>query len=458
VEYWTAKRADYLSAEKGTINKVDVDLTVALCFPNSYYVGMSNLGLHTLYRYINQQDNIKAERAFFDRDTRPETIETGRSLQDFSCVGFSVSYELDYENLLSMLRLSKIPLLSSERTERHPLVFAGGFVTFFNGRPLFPFVDFLFLGECESTIQNVLDLLVSYPRTLSKKELLETLSHIDGVYVPGISTQYVPLIMPDINLYETHSSIITPFTEFKNMNLVEIARGCFHSCRFCVSGHVYKTTRVRTAQSVIAACEDGLRYTNKVGMIAGAPSDYPHLKEILEYIEKQGIEISFSSLRASSISDELLDVLARQGKESLTLAPETGSEELRASISKLIANKVFIDIAHRAKKKNFKKLKLYIMIGLPGESDQNCVETVDFIKVMSQILPVRVSMTPFIPKPGTPFQDHILIEKALLKERIRFFRKHLIGKNISLQFDGVRTAEKQALFAKGDERLLEYFV
>jgi radical SAM superfamily enzyme YgiQ (UPF0313 family) len=457
-EYWIDKRYELLSSEKGTIQKVDIALRIALCYPNSYFVGMSNLGFHTAYRYFNRADESKAERAFYENGSRPFTIETGRALNDFHAIGFSCSFELDYENVLRMLSLSKIPLYRRERSRSHPLIFLGGFTTFFNFAPLEPFVDFILVGESEPLFAPVCDILIQYAKNkVSKTEALRALSLIDGLYVPERNNTISLQSVPTLDTSDTSSCIVTPHTEFNNTFLIEIARGCYHGCKFCVSGHAYSSIRTRSIDTVKSMCERVFPYTKRIGFIASAPSDYPWMPELIEYIETNTIDATFSSLRASSIDERLLKLFARHRKKTLTLAPETGSERLRTYIGKNIMNNTFYEVARNAKKHGFQKIKLYIMIGLPGEEAIDREQTVSFIDHISKILPLRISMTPFIPKPKTPFGNCYLLDRRALKEHISFYKKSLSKNSIRLRFDGIRLAEKQALYAKGDEHTLTDF-
>lgn len=459
-EYWIDKRRDLLSSEKGTIQKVDIALRIALCYPNSYYVGMSNLGFHTAYRYFNLPENSKAERAFYEGGHKPLTVETGRALNDFHAIGFSSSFELDYENILRMLFLSKIPLWRTERFSSHPLVFLGGFTTFFNYAPLRPFVDFTFVGESELLFALVTDVLVRYAKKqFSREDALRALSLIEGVDVSDYTDSVSAQTVPSIDTVDTSSCIVTPHTEFSDTFLIELARGCYHGCKFCVSGHVYSSVRVRNISIVKAMCERAFAYTKRIGFIASAPSDYPYMPELIDYIEAMGIDATFSSLRASSIDERLLRLFARHRKKTLTLAPETGSERLRECIGKRIANNTFYDVVQNAKKHGFQRIKLYIMIGLPGEEAVDRQATVSFINQIARILPLRISISPFIPKPKTPFAEYSLLAKKELKEHMLFYKKMVLStkRSIRLQFDGIPLAEKQAFYAKGDESTLVDF-
>ena len=253
--YWNDRRKELLPHEVGAIYKVDVDVTIALCFTNSYAVGMSNLGFHTAYWYFNLPENVKAERAFFEQNAQPLTLESGRPLSAFPLVGFSINFELDYLNFLRMIHLSRIPVFREQRTENHPLIFIGGFMTYFNIRPLIPFIDFAFMGDSEELFVYVNAVLIRSVREGWKREaLLRRLARIDGIFVPQFSEKATPQIIEDLNTFETVSRIISPHTEFKNMFLIEIVRGCFHQCNFCIAGHAYGPPRVRDVTHVIAAC------------------------------------------------------------------------------------------------------------------------------------------------------------------------------------------------------------
>ncbi len=455
-EYWTNRRAYLLSHEKGAIQKIDDAVRIALCFPNSYYVGMSNLGFQSAYWHFNLPENVKAERAFSEENEKPLTLETGRALDAFTAVAFSISFELDYVNVLHMLASSKIPLAREARRDHHPLVFAGGFITQFNYQPLIPFVDFILVGECEDLFLSVTSELVRYTttRATTKQEFLKRLSMIEGVFVPAYPKDVVPLVA-NIDECETVSHVVTPFSEFKDMFLIELSRGCFHACNYCVSAYVYNKVRARNVDDVIASCKKGLALTSKIGFIASAPSDYPEIEALCAFLEKENVRVSFSSLRANTITRPLIKLLVRSGQRILTLAPETGSEVLRKNMNKNIRDDVFFTVAGMAKEEGIRKIKLYMMIGLPGETEDDITMNISFIKKMAEILPTRVSVTPFIPKPKTPFEECSIASKSVLREKIRAMRTHLKKmKKVTIAFDGVKTAERQAAFAKGDRTLL----
>ena len=459
--YWIAKRKELLEKETGTINKVDLSVKLVLCFPNSYFIGMSNLGFHSAYAAFNEHPEVRAERAFYENSEEPVCLESGRALNAYNVIGFSVSFELDFENIAHILKIARINPNRQMRAKNDPLIFVGGFTTFFNIKPLYPIVDFALTGESETVFPLISEALVEYHNSvlMTKFDFLKKISGISGVFVPGLSKQYKPLILEDLNPYDTCSKIVSSETEFKDMFLVELARGCFHACNFCVSGHVYSKPRVRTIDNILRMCEEGAKVTDRFGFIAAAPSDYPALDELCDYFEERRSFISFSSLRATSVSKRLLQFLFMKGQKSITLAPESGSEKLRYAVNKKISDNVFFEVVNNAAKTGFFKLKLYMMIGLPEETNEDLEKTVIFLEKIAKILPVAVSLTPFVPKPCTPFAEYEIVDKKILKNKIMFLRKALrLNKRIALRFDGVATAHKQAKFAKGDESLLEKYL
>lgn len=456
VESWTAKRRALLADELGTIQKVDESLKIALAFPNSYFIGMSNLGFHTAYQAFNQHSHTKAERVFYEKNTRPCTLETNRTLRAFHAIGFTVSFELDYDHILEMLDCSKIARLNTQRQERDPLIFAGGFVTFFNYKPLIPIMDFIVVGEAEEVFSPLAEILLRFAEgECEKQETLQALSRCAGVFVPEYNNKVTTQYVEDLNKYETVSRIVTPHTEFKNMYLIELARGCFHSCKFCVSGNVYAKTRVRDVSQIIKSIAHGQEITNRFGFIASAPSDYPAIDTLLEFLEEQEVFFSFSSLRVTSITKVLLEKLAKSGQRTLTLAPESGSERLRFAIGKDIPDETFMRVVLWAKAVGYKNVKLYMMIGLPEETENDILLLTHFVRDVAKMLPVRVSITPFIPKPRTPFAQYSIDSKAALKKKVSTIRKKCSRTSrIRIQCDSLIQAAKQALYAKGDEELL----
>lgn len=449
--------------EIGTIKKGAPKIRVALIYPNSYWVGMSNLGLHTIYHELNRRRDTGCERVFFSpRSRKPHlSIETQRPISKFDCLAISCSFELDYLNILKMLHLAKIPIRSKERPGRFPLIMAGGVFTFFNFRPLANFVDFFVVGEAEEAIHEVMDVISSlFPVTSyqKKQKLLQNLAGVDGVYVPGIS-QKVKARRIDVNRYDTVSRILSPYTEFKNMYLIELSRGCNRGCKFCLTGSVYGRMRTRDLQRILRAADEGLRHTKRIGLVAAAVSDYPQIDELCQRLSAKGARLSVSSLRPDSLSSALLESLVQSGQRTITIAPEVGSEKLRFFLNKSITDDQVLDAISRARDRGMKRAKLYFMIGLPTETSKDISSLIDLIKRVARILPVKCSITPFIPKPKTPFGDYEIEDKRSLKAKLYEIRGKLKRcPRVSIISESLNRSLLQARLAKGDEKVLESFI
>ncbi len=452
-----------IRSEIGTVKKRAPKLKVALIYPNSYWVGMSNLGFHTIYHELNRREDSGCERAFFSPSPRkpPLSLESQKPLSKFDILAISCSFELDYPNVLQMIRQARIPLWSKERAGGYPLIMAGGCFTFFNFRPLANFVDCFVVGEAEETIHEVMDAISTrHPVTSyqKKRKLLEKLAEIEGVYVPGVSGD-VRIRRIDVNRHDTVSRIISPYTEFKNMYLIELSRGCDRGCKFCLTGCVYGGMRTRSLPRILASCQVGLRYTRRIGLVAAAASDYPEIDELCQRLQGMGAKISVSSLRPDSLTPALLEALFGSGQRTITIAPEAGSQRLRYFINKRITDDQILSAISRAGVCGMKKAKLYFMVGLPTETNDDILNIIELIRRAGRILPIKCSITPFIPKPKTPFGDFKMEDKSSLKAKLGEIRGKLKRyPRISIISEGLNRCLLQAKLAKGDEQVLDSFV
>lgn len=453
-------RLDILHAEKGTIIKEGAKLNVALVFPNTYRVGNVNLGFQTAYKNLNKEENISCERAFLGGE-EPITVEQGRRLADFPVIIFSASFEVDYLNILKILSDAKIPLFRSERTENHPLIILGGGITYFNFRPLLPFADLICLGEGEGLFPTIIENLLDSEkqgRIYDKTEVLRKFSEQEGFLVPGISVEerYKGLI--NVDDYETTSSAISKFGEFGDTFLVEISRGCIRGCKFCLSGHVFEKARFRSREKIMESVKRGLKLTDRIGFVSSMASDYPGIEDILDESIALGARIQVSSVHFLSVSKRLLRILASSGQKMITLAPESGSERLRKYLGKNISDMKILETCRSCKEVGLTKVKLYFMIGLPDEKDEDIEAICNLVRKISAILPVKVSISPFVPKPKTPWANMRFQEVPVLKKKMRKIRKKLMNlKRIRCHFESLKSAELQAELSRGDERsLLKY--
>src|SRR5881296_3363921 len=484
-----------LAAEQGTIRKDwGGRISVALVYPNTYAVGMSNLGFQTIYRHLNAIPDVVCERVFVpdaeDADemrrtaTPPFSLESRRPLTDFHLVGFSVTYEGDYINVLRLLAMAGIPLRAAARRAHDPLVLMGGVCAFSNPEPIAPFMDFVVVGEGE---ELVVELIAAYREGYRDREaFLTSLTTLDGIYVPG---RYDAAYGPDgtlavvaardgapevvvkrrlrnVNAFETVAAVKTPHAEYGHMALLEVGKGCGRGCRFCLEGQVYRPVRHRSVdalrETVARVAASGER---RIGLVGACVSDYPWLADLLKVVEDNGMELSISSIRADSLTDDLVAALARGGHRTLTIAPEAGTERLRRAIRKAITDEQILTACDLVRAHGIPNLKTYFMIGQPTET----LADVEAIPLLAERMLERLrvldpsgkpfgrltlSVSSFVPKPWTPFQwapfdgaEALQAKLEIVKRGARRFS------NVRVLHENPREAALQALLARGDRRV-----
>src|SRR3989475_7840948 len=387
-----------LAAEQGTVYRDwGGRVSIALVYPNTYAVGMSNLGFQTIYRHLNALPAVVCERVFLpepadlDEMRRPSTpplsLESQRPLTDFQLIGFSVTYEGDYVNVLRLLDLARIPLRAAQRRHHDPLVLMGGVCAFSNPEPVAPFMDVIVVGEGE---ELVAELIAAYREGYDDRaRLLDALAQLEGVYVPSryevvyapdgtvgevLSLGAAPAIVTkrrlrNVNAFETVDAVKTPHAEYGHMALLEVGKGCGRGCRFCLEGQVYRPVRHRSVdalrETVARVAASGEK---RVGLVGACVSDYPWIGELLKIVEDNGLELSISSIRADSLTDDLVAALARGGHRTLTVAPEAGTERLRRAIRKAITDEQILAACDLVRAHGIPNLKTYFMIGQPTET------------------------------------------------------------------------------------------
>lgn len=468
------------------------DVLFALCYPNTYFVGMSNLGFQAIYGYLNKAGGVVCERSFLpDPEDLAEvrrspgslcSLESQRPLQEFDIVGFSVSYELDFVNILRMLDMANIPLRADQRDERHPLVVGGGAIGFLNPDPLSDFFDAFVIGEGEEVAVRIVETFRDL-RDRPRDELLAALARIPGVFVPSLYRQrydaagriasFEPavadaaprierLAVPKLD-FVTHSVILTNNTEFRRSFLLEVSRGCPYMCRFCVVGYVYTPNRWRDIELLWAAAQEGLKHTDRFGMLGAVVNVYPKMPELVRRLLSHGAKsIAFASMRADSLKDEVIQAIAASGQETLTLAPETGDEGLRFFINKRMKDEALVRALERGVKGGVKNFRFYFMIGVPRETDENVGESIRIVRdslrvIREQGVPgatLSVSMSQFVPKAGTPFQWYAQARQDVVDGKMARFRSELRHeKGLYLHLESPRWCAIQGLLAKADRRI-----
>lgn len=422
-----------LDAEQGTLYK-DAPWKVALCYPSPYHVGMSSLGFQAIYRELNLHPDACAERAFLPDDveafrksrTPLFTLESQAPVSSFPVIAFSVAYELELTGLFAMLELSGLPVLREERSAHHPLVVAGGPITFSNPEPLEPFVDLLVQGEAEALVHELMAAVRSAGG--EKRAVLEALAGRPGFRAPGLSgeaSRFFVAKVPDDKL-PARSQVVTPHTELRSMFLVEPERGCSRGCHYCV---MRRTTnggmRTVAPEHVLSLIPEWAR---RVGLVGAAVTDHPGVVGLIEAIVDSGREVGVSSLRADRLTPRLVNALKKGGAQVLTVAADGASQRLRDLIDRKHSEEQILNAARLAREAGIARLKVYSIVGLPTETDEDIDELVRLATELSRILPVALGVAPFAAKRNTPLDGAPFAGIKETEQRLERLRRGLKGR------------------------------
>lgn len=462
---------------------------VGLVYPNTYFVGMSNLGLQIIYEEVNLRERSCGERYFmpapselrdYEKHRLPlMSVETQRPLNECDVIGIDITFEMDYFNIPKLLRLGRVPVKRIHRIERDPIVIAGGPCATFNPEPLSDFIDAFLIGEGEELISKMLSVIeTGRLNNESRADILKNLSRLQGVYVPAFyEPQYdengdfagykdpMPRITRHWRQLESvgETVIATDYTEFGAMYIVEVARGCGRHCRFCMAGYCYRTPRLRKLDLLKAGVDRAAELNKKVGLMGAAISDYPDIDELVNYIRSKGLRYSCASLRADSLTQAVVDGLAASGQQTITIAPEAGSDRLRRVINKGISNEDMRKAVTLAAKAGIPHIRLYIMVGLPTETDEDIEAIVTMANDVFGYMQdagckgrLTLSVNPFIPKPFTPFQWMPMANQKEVTKKLNSIKKALSkNRRIEVLVESPKEAYIQGVLARGDRRLGE---
>ncbi len=447
---------------------------LALGFPSSYEVGMSNLGFQWVYRLFNRVPDLSCERFFFEEGEPAVTFETATPLSDFGLLAWSLSWEMDIVNILRTLRKAGIPWRREARDERHPLLLVGGDIARMNPAALSAFVDVFALGDGERLVPRIAELLTG---GLDRESFLAAAAALPGFFVPAVHGPRAesaeqgrvvvqqPMSRKDIapDFEVPHTTVLTPRTELADKLLIEISRGCTEMCRFCWAAYAMAPVKQYPAASILEVARQARPLTDRTGLIATAVCDHPEIGVILDGLAGLGYHIALSSIKIDAIEDRILEVLARQGERALAIAPEAGNERLRRFVNKKVSDAMLLEKTRLVFARGFTRLKLYLQVGLPSETDEDVRDigrlvarlheiAVEEGRRFGRVAEIVPSVNAFIPKPHTPYEDESLREEDYLREKLEELRRSF-ERMPNVVFRGMPVGEAvwEAFLAKVDE-------
>jgi len=495
-----------LQSEEGTFFKKGTALRVGLAYPNKYFFGMSNLGFQVLYHILNQETSVACERYFLPEEDLLSQVGRGSLVgyeqespaRDLQMMAFSISYQNDYLNLVPMLFMMGLKSLACDRSEEDPLIIAGGPAVTINPEPIAPFCDAMVIGEGEEVALQILEILKNVS---GKAERLQALDRLEGVYVPSLfSNDYEKnavrqtsnlgfglisgtpngrpqqgrfvkrLVVQDPTIPLAHTTVLTPDTEFGDLFLIEVQRGCQWGCRFCAAGFMYRYPRYDALEGLKQRIDLGLRYRKKVGLIAGDLLGHEAIHEILSYIDEKGGGFSPSSVRLNAFTPEIIHYLQKSGNRSIAIAPEAGSERLRLALNKTFTDAEVVESAVRLAEGGISNIKLYIMIGIPTEHEEDIEALLRltlgtrealsrWAKKSGRMPSLTLSISPFTPKPSTPLQHTAFAGIPYLKSAFKRIRQGVMkAGHIRLSGESALNAYVETLLSRGDRRVSEFLL